>query len=190
MSSNLRFTLAILLLAVPMFTCAQEARPTLQEFRDTTRTDSSMLVSKQFYVFDKNNKPQECVTFFTRFNTRTGKITEEYQLDIRGNIEGTRKVYYPNGNPKELIEYYNSVKGGKYCSFYQNEGLHEVGSYRRLDTLPEVKCDTVYVQEYGHVRIDLTCPDASIKAGTWFRFSESGDLLRSEAYDKNGSLIK
>lgn len=87
------------------------------------------------------------------------------QLNLVKN--GTFKSYHPNGKLKELGDYQNNFKVGKWLTYYDNGREQNVGGYDKGEELNPEKG----------------------KIGEWYYCNTSGQPILIEKRDANGSVI-
>jgi len=58
-----------------------------------------------------------------------GKVKEQYQVDAKGQKQGSYTLFHPNGNKQLLIEFKNGLKNGKFTYWHSNGKIKEESNY-------------------------------------------------------------
>ncbi len=142
------------------------------------QVNTGRCVGQQFNIYGR------WTSYYPNGNIKANGIYKDH------HAVGYWETFYQDGNIKEAYfllnnhkDYYTSYKDGPYYSYYNNGEISSYGWYKpRIDT---TLYDTIYVDDpvTGETTM-LTSKGVlrSFKVGTWYYYSEKGELLRQEDY--------
>jgi antitoxin component YwqK of YwqJK toxin-antitoxin module len=126
-----------------------------------------------------NEKKDSTWQFFSESNGTVVSI-DTYRV---GLIEGTSKVFYPEGGLSEFHEYKNSIKDGLWEQYYLDGKLKLRGAYKAGEK------DGVFKAYYNSGQPMITGQyTEGHQDGIWTYFDEKGGVSKKEVYEK-GRLI-
>jgi len=102
-----------------------------------------------------------------------------------GRMEGISKGYYPNGNLRFSAFYRNGLFDGEFIKFSSGGKLMEKGRYKKGHMEGEW-----YTSDAAGLPISKGMYKKGIKQGTWLYYSEQGNLVKEEVYNKRGGVVK
>jgi len=127
-----------------------------------------------------NEKKDSIWQFFSESN---GTLVSEERYN-NGLIEGTSKVFYPDGGSSEMHYYKKGIRDGLWEQYYTDGMLKLRGAYKGGEKQGQFK--TFF--NSGQVMISGQYITGH-QDGTWIYYTEKGEISKREFYNK-GTLLK
>lgn len=112
-----------ILLTILTFSLALNAQNTEEKTCDCAKLTMKGINGKAAFL-DNAAYTGKCT-----MKNESGKITAEHHYN-NGNLHGESKLFYPNGNLKEVTEYKYNLKTGKYLAYNEEKILITEGTYK------------------------------------------------------------
>lgn len=125
-----------------------------------------------------------------------GNLKSEIELNNKGEINGTKTIYYEDKNVQSIEHYINNVKNGEFISYYSNGNIEIALWYK------DGKKDSTLKAYYKDGKLQYTYDYVNDKINGYFReyfnngnkkeirLYENDSVLFYELYDSTGKLIK
>lgn len=129
------------------------------------------------FYYDENSKLFD--GFYKEYTDADSSSLKRKIHFKKGLLEGISRIYYPNGNVKEIRSYKRGKKHGTWITYYADGTKSAIANYASGK-----KNGIWYIwDENGTLRYEMQYLDGE-KTGTWLMYGIKGKLLSQEDHQE------